>query len=395
MAGRRPEKALNAAFVKSVREPGKYVDGHGLYLRVDANGSRFWVQRIFVRGKRTELGLGSPALVSLKEARDKALANRKLAREGGDPLQRKRATAAVMTFEEAAREVYRLHLPTWRSAKHANQFISSLENYAFPRLGPMRMSEITSGDVLNVLQLIWVEKPETARRVRQRIGTVMKWAKAKGWRLDNPAEDLATALPKHETKKTPRKALPYDAVADCLAAVRASSAGLVTKLALEFLVLTAARSGEARGARWSEIDLKRAVWEIPAERMKKNRLHRVPLSPQALEVLAEARGLSDGQGLVFPGTKPGQPLWNGTLQALVKDLGFNADVHGFRTSFRTWAQERTNYPREVAEFALAHVVGDAAEQAYARSDLFEKRRKMMEAWAGFLAQGQGKVVRID
>ncbi len=173
------QEGPRAAFVRTVREPGKYFDGHGLYLRVDPNGYRFWVQRIAIRGKRTELGLGSPSLVTLAEAREAALANRKMARAGGDPLAARRATSAILTFEEATREVYRLHLPTWRSAKHATQYIASLENYAFPRLGAVRVSDITSGDVLSVLSPIWVEKPQAARRVRQRIGTVMKWARPK------------------------------------------------------------------------------------------------------------------------------------------------------------------------------------------------------------------------
>lgn len=380
---RRPEKALSAQFVRTVREPGKYFDGHGLFLRVDDNGARFWVQRIVIRGKRCELGLGSPSLVSLAEARDAALANRKLARAGGDPLQAKREAAAVMTFEEAAREVHRIHEPTWRYRKHAAQFISTLETYAFPRLGRLRMPDLTPADILAVLTPIWTEKPETARRVRQRIGTVMKWGVAKGWRLDNPAENVLTALPKHDIAKVPRKALPYDQVADCLAAVQGSGAGLSTKLALEFLVLTAARSGEVRSAAWSEISLHAAIWTIPAVRMKMKKPHRVPLSPRALEILREAEGLDET--LIFPGTKKGKPLSDNTLRKLVNEIGFAVDVHGFRTSFRTWAQERTNFPREVAEFALAHVVGDAAERAYARSDVLEKRRTMMNTWASFVS----------
>ncbi len=219
--------------------------------------------------------------------------------------------------------------------------------------------------------------------------------KAKGWRLDNPAEDLTTALPRHETRKAPRKALPYKAVANCLHAIRASSSGLSTRLALEFLVLMATRSGETRGAMWSEFSVEEAVWEIPARRMKGERLHRIPLSGQALDILMQARGLGEGRGFVFPGAKVDKPLSDWTLLSLVRELGFDADVHGFRTSFRTWAQERTNFPREVAEFALAHVVGDAAEQAYARSDLFEKRREMMEAWASYVTAGSGQVLKVE
>jgi len=392
---RRPEKALTAQLVRTVQEPGKYFDGQGLYLRVEPNGSRFWVQRITIRGKRCELGLGPPSLVPLAEARAAALANRKLAREGGDPLQAKRKAAAVLSFEEAARKVHEMHSPTWKNPKHAAQFISTLETYAFPRLGRLKVPEVTTADVLAVLSPIWVEKAETARRVRQRIGTVMKWAIAQGWRQDNPAENIAQALPKAETAKANRKALAYGEVAVCLDAVRASGAGLATKLALELLVLTASRSGEIRLAAWSEFDLKAKVWEVPAERMKMKKLHRVPLSSRALALLDQAKTLDDGSGLVFPGTKAGKPLSDMTLSKLVKELGFPVDVHGFRTSFRTWAQERTTFPREVAEAALAHVVGDAVEQAYARSDVFEKRRKMMDAWVAFIAEKRAdNVVRI-
>ena len=253
---------------------------------------------------------------------------------------------------------------------------------------------MTTADVLAVLMPIWTEKAETARRVRQRIGTVMKWTVAQGWRQDNPAENISQALPKVVKQPRHRKSLPYAEVADCIATVQASRAGPATKLAIEFLILTAARSGEVREAQWAEVDLKARVWEVPAERMKMKRAHRVPLSPRALEILVAAKATSDGEGLVFPGTKPGRPLSDMTLSKLVKELGFNADVHGFRTSFRTWAQERSTFPREIAEAALAHLTGDAVERAYARSDVFDKRRKMMDAWANYLDIGGGAVVAL-
>ena len=399
---RRPEKALTAQFVRNIAEPGKYFDGHGLYLRIDKNGARFWVQRITIRGRRREIGMGSPSLVSLAEARAKALDNHKLARAGGDPIQAKREADAVLTFEQAARKVHELHRPTWRNAKHAAQFISTLETYAFPKMGKARVADVTTADVLAVLTPIWTKKPETARRVRQRIGTIMKWAVAKGWRQDNPADAIAQALPKHEKTKAHRKALPYPEVAGCIEAVKASGAGRSTKLALEFLVLTATRSCEVRGATWDEIDFgdratcaTRATWEIPASRMKAKKPHRVPLSARAVEMLREAEKLADGSGLVFPSTKPGKPLADRRLSKLVKELGFDADVHGFRTSFRMWAQEQTNFPREVAEAALAHHTGDAVERAYARSDVFEKRRKLMESWAGYLEARRGEVVTME
>lgn len=379
-APRRPEKALTAQRVKNATEPGKYFDGNGLYLLVKPNGSRSWVQRIVIRGKRREMGLGSASLVTLSEAREAALQNRKVARAGGDPIQAKQEALAVLTFEEAARKVHEMHRPTWRNAKHAAQFISTLETYAFQHIGKVKVGDVNTNDVLRVLSPIWTEKPETARRVRQRIGMVMKWAVAKGWRQDNPAEAISQALPKHERRKAHRKALPYQEVPAFLKAAKASKAGAVTKLALEFLILTAARSGEVRNAVWSEFDLDAAVWTVPAERMKAKREHRVPLSPRAVEILTEARGFSDGSELVFPGTKRGRPLSDMTLSKLTKELGFDVDIHGFRTSFRTWAQEQTDAPREVAEAALAHTIRNQAEAAYARSDLFERRRGLMEHW---------------
>lgn len=389
---RRPQKALTALAVKSATDPGKYFDGNGLYLRIDPNGSRFWVQRIVIRGKRREMGLGSADLVSLAEARGAALVNRKLARAGGDPIQSRREALAVMTFEEAAREVHRINSPSWKNPKHADQFINTLASYAFPTMGRTKVSDVTTGDVLAVLQPIWLTKSETARRVRQRIGTVMKWCVAKGWRTDNPVDSVDKGLPRQTDKVTHRRSLPYGEVAACLEAVAASGAGLSTKLCLELLVLTCVRSNEAREARWSEIDLVAGIWTIPAERMKADRPHRIPLSARAVAVLTKAKGLHDD--LVFPGTKPDKPLSDATLLKLIRENGFDVDIHGFRSSFRVWGQERTTYPREVAEAALAHLTGDETERAYARSDLFEKRRKMMDAWAAFLTEKPGKIVRI-
>lgn len=398
---RRAEKTLSAAFVRKVKEPGKYHDGGGLglYLRVEQNGSRFWIQRISIRGKRCELGLGSPPLVPLAEARETALENKRIVRAGGDPLRQKREAQAIPTFEEAARNVHELHKPTWRSEKHARDFINSLETYAFPRLADRKVSEVSSADVLAVLQPFWVTKPETARRVRQRIGTIMKWAVAQGWRQDNPAENIGQALPKHDRTQKPMKSLPYHEVAGCIETVKASGAWVATKLALEFLILTVTRSKEVRLARWDQIDFQDAdgatngTWNLQATDKKEKRSFRVPLSSRAIEILAEAGTLRDGSGLVFPSAR-GKPLSDMTLSKLVKELGFNADVHGFRTSFRTWAQEQTNFPREVAEAAMAHKVGSAVERAYARSDVFEKRRMLMDAWSAYLNVKRGEIVRI-
>jgi integrase len=382
--------------VRALNEPGFYADGNGLYLKVIDSGAKRWVQRLLIKGRRRDIGLGSASLVTLAEAREAALVNRKLARSGGDPLRAKKEAEAVLTFAEAAEQVLVLHRPTWRNAKHAQQWINTLSEYAFPKFGKTLVSDVTTSDVLSALSPIWNTKPETARRVKQRIGTVMKWAVAKGWRQDNPADAITTALPKQDaSKKQHRKALPYSEVAACIDTVKASGAGQSTKLALEFLVLTAGRSGEVREAKWNEFDLKyeqaganrptSGIWTIPATRMKAKKEHRVPLSDRALDILMHAETISDGTNLVFPGTRHGKPLSDMTLSKLVKELGFKADVHGFRTSFKTWAQERTNFSREVSEMALAHVIQNKSEAAYARSDLFEKRRMMMESWAGFLS----------
>lgn len=393
--GAHPEKALSAVFVRSVKEAGKYFDGHGLILKVDKSGAKRWVQRIIINGKRTEIGLGSASLVSLAEAREVALGNRKVARAGGDPLQAKREAQAVLTFAEAAQKVYELHLPTWRNPKHAKQWIKTLEEYTFPHFGKKLVADVGTSDVLIALTPIWNSKPETARRVKQRIGSVMKWAVAQGWRQDNPAEAIDQALPRHDKSKIKhRPSLPYIEVAAAIDIVKQSGAGFSAKLAFEFLVLTATRSGEVRLAVWDEIDLDKREWIIPAERMKAKRAHRVPLSERAIEILTEARNLSDGSGLIFIGTKQGKPLSDMTLSKLLKELGIAAVPHGFRTSFKVWAQEQTNFSREVSEMALAHVIQNKAEAAYARSDLFEKRRKMMESWARYLQTKSGSVINF-
>ena len=384
--GKHKDKALTAVTVRALNEPGFYADGNGLYLKVIDSGAKRWVQRLLIKGRRRDIGLGSASLVTLAEAREASLVNRKLARSGGDPLRTKKEAEAVLTFAEAAEHVLDLHRPTWRNPKHAQQWINTLSEYAFPKFGKTLVSDVTTSDVLSALSPIWNTKPETARRVKQRIGTVMKWAVAKGWRQDNPADAISTALPKQDaSKKQHRKALPYSEVAACIDTVKGSGAGLTTKLAFEFIVLTACRSGEARLATWSEFDLAAKEWLVPASRMKAKRDHRVPLSGRVLEILTDAKSLSDGGDLVFAGTKQGRPLSDMTLSKLVKELGFEADVHGFRTSFKTWAQERTNFAREVSEMALAHVIQNKSEAAYARSDLLDKRRMMMESWAGFLS----------
>ena len=320
----------------------------------------------------------------MKEARTQAFANRKIARAGGDPLAEKRRAKEVPTFADAAAVVVEQKRSGWRNPKHAQDWPASLERFAFPRFGQRPVSEVTGADVLGVLAPIWYEKPETARRVRQRIGAVLQWAVAMEYRADNPCERVAATLGHQRDVVRHMRALPHAEVAEAVTIVRASGATAAAKLAFEFLVLTAARSGEVRLARWDEFDLDGEVWTVPAERMKANHEHPVPLSCRAAEILRTALTLRNGSELVFPSPR-GKPLSDMTLSKLLKEQGVQAVPHGFRSSFRDWASEETNHRREVVEAALAHQVKDKVEAAYARSTLFERRRRLMGDWATYLA----------
>ena len=381
--GRHPDKALSAAFVRTAA-PGRYCDGQGLYLFVQPSGTRSWVQRLAIRGRRHELGLGSAALVPLAEARAKALANRKIAREGGDPLAEKRRAETTPTFAAAAARVLEQKQAGWSNSRHASTWLRSLETYAFPRFGGRLVSEVTSGDVLQVLTPIWHEREQTARRVRQRIRTVLEWAVAMELRPDNPCDRIGPVLGPQRAPVQHMRALPHRDVPAAVEVVKTSSGAPVVKLAFEFLVLTAARWGEVRGAEWTEIDTSDRVWTIPALRMKAKRGHRVPLCRRAAEILEAARTLGDGSGpLVFP-NGDGTQLPEKKLRRLLQDRNIAAVPHGFRSTFRDWAAEETNHPREVVEAALAHMVQNKVEAAYARSDLFERRRRLMEDWSAYL-----------
>ncbi len=396
--GRHPDKALTAAFCRHVGESGRYADGNGLYLHVDPSGARRWVQRLVIRGKSCVLGLGSLTLVSLSEAREKALGNRKLARAGGDPLGARGRTAGVPTFAEAAEQVIAIHRDAWKDGEAtAQKWRATLQQYAHPQLGEMGVDRVTTADVMAALLPIWSTKNETAQRVRRRIGAVMRWAIAQGYRSDNPAGEAVTAaLPKRPRQVRHFPALPYGEVGAALAAVRVSQAWTGTKLAFELLVLTAARSGEVRLATWDEFDLAAAVWTVPAARMKMNREHRVPLCGRAVDILGEAERLRDvvasveRAGLVFP-SRRGKVLSDMAMWKLVKQQRLDCVPHGFRSSFRDWAAEKTEHPREVVEAALAHVVANRTEAAYARSDLFERRRHLMADWAAYLDGERGQV----
>lgn len=383
---------LTAVQVRNLKDEGRYADGEGLYLEIAKAGTRKWILRIQQDGKRRDFGLGSAAQVGLKEAREAADMIRRQVRDGLDPVAEKRrakeARRAVPTFREAAQQVHAEHLPSWKNGKHTTQWLSSLEQHVFPALGDMPVDKIDAPMVRDVLVTIWLTIPETARRVRQRIGAVLDWAHSKGYRpAEAPMRSINKGLPRQPKGQEHFAALPWQDVPGFLVKLRETDkAGTVVKLGFEFLVLTAARSGEMRGARWAEIDFGAKLWMIPAARMKAGKAHVVPLSERAIALLTEAATLrtSDAaDALVFEGAKEGRPMSDMTLTMFLRRMGAGCTAHGFRSSFRDWAAEATNTPREVAEAALAHAVESKVEAAYRRSDLLGKRRKLMGEWADF------------
>ncbi len=383
---------LTALGVAKLKNPGMYGDGGGLWLQVTGAGGKSWIFRYTLRGKSREMGLGSAGTFTLAEARDKALTCRKLCYEGIDPIEMRRGqrqeaaieAAKAITFRTCAEGYIEAHKAGWRNDKHAGQWTATLATYAYPVFGDLPVQAIDTGLVLKALQAIWTSKPETATRVRGRIESVLDWAATQGYRRsENPARwkgHLANLLPKRSKvrKVEHHAALPFKEVPAFLKKV-GEQPGIAAKL-MAFTILTAARTGEALGARWSEIDLEARIWTVPAERMKAGAEHRVPLSSGVMGILAEMQGLDDT--FVFPGGRRGKPLSNMAMLVLLRRMKReDLTVHGFRSSFRDWASETTDFPSEVVEMALAHTVESKVERAYRRGDLFEKRRELMAAWA--------------
>ena len=413
---RRPERVLTARLVETVAKPGKYFDGEGLFLRVRPNGSRAWVQRIVIRGKRCELGLGAPPAVSLAMARKVALENRGKAVLGADPLQERREASGELTFAQAVEKCLTAKLDGFRNDKHRKQWTSTLGTYAKPVIGGKLVSQVTTRDVLRVLEPIWAGKTETASRLRGRIEAVLSWATVAGHRSgDNPARwkgNLAEMLPKPGklAKGENHPALALRDVGRWWQEL-ARREGIAAR-ALQFLVLTAARSGEVRGMTWDELDIgggdknditdkTPVLWVVPASRMKMGREHRVPLTAEAVAILRSLPRL-DGSPFVFPAARGGM-LSDMTLSAVMRRMhesetkdggeGFldprnkrPAVPHGLRSTFRQWAAER-GFDRDMSELALAHIVAGEVERAYQRSDMLERRRAMMADWAAFLRGG--------
>jgi len=372
---------LTAVKVRNAKLPGRYGDGRGLMLVVGGDGSRKWVLRVQVRGRRRDIGLGAAADVTLADAREAAEDMRRAIRAGRDPVADRRA-GQVPTFEAAARRVHAEHSPGWRNAKHRAEWLTTLERFVFPSIGSRPVSEIDAGAIRDALVRIWLDKPETARRVRQRVGVVLDYAHGKGWRdSEAPMRGVIRALPRQRDKVAHHAASPWRQVPALLAGPLAC--GCMIRLALTFCVLTAARTGEVRFARWDEFDLGAKLWTVPAARMKAGREHRVPLSTPAVTIIERAATLHRAGPYVFEGRGRGRPLGERALHMTLQRSGVVTTVHGFRSAFRDWCSEAGGVPREVAEAALAHVLSNRTEAAYARTDHLDRRRVVMDDWAAF------------
>lgn len=382
---------LTVAKVAKLSEPGRYADGNCLFLVLPKSGGKYYVCRVTIHGKQCDIGLGGASYTSLEDARDQARQIRKVARTGGDPrVDRKKEK---LTFEQAAERVHTSLKPTWRNAKHAAGWLSTVETYANPVFGSRPIETVTTADCLKALSPIWTTKHETAKRLKQRLATVFDWAKGAGqYSHENPINGLSKALPNYKPKVQHHPALPWHEVPALMRELSLREG--VSARTLEFLILTATRSGEARGARYSEID--GTTWAIPEGRMKRGIEHRIPLSPQAMAVLERVSGL--GGDLVFPSPSNGNTekmQSDASIRALLNRmdwLGFT--VHGFRSAFRDWASESAHADREVAEAALSHAVGTDTERSYARSDLFVRRRALMDAWGRFCGGETGQIVDL-
>ncbi|WP_413717390.1 tyrosine-type recombinase/integrase [Silicimonas sp. MF1-12-2] len=392
--------ALSGKLTKKLVEnlgPGRHGDGGGLYLVVDPSGARRWIVRVTVKGQknrkgaplRTDFGLGGADVVTLHQARDRALEYRRMAKQGLNP--RYNARQEIPTFEEISQQVHIERMPTWKNAKHGQQWINTLREYAFPKIGRMPVDSIGQPEVLMCLSPIWTEKHETARRLSQRIKTVLDVAKSKGFRSgENPVTAIkdARVLPSVKARPKHHDAMPWRDVPAFYS--RLDSRSAIAAKALMFTILTASRTSEVLEMKWPEVDFEARLWTVPAERMKGGKAHRVPLTDETLRILEPLKAMKSEY--VFEGQKRHSPLSNMSMLMLLRRMDANGfTVHGFRSSFRDWAAEAANAPREIAEAALAHQVGSDVERAYARSDLLERRRRLMTDWTDFVQDtGRGE-----
>jgi integrase len=408
--GRRRGNRLSAQTVRHATTRGLYADGWGLYLLVGRNGTKSWVYRYRQDGRLRDMGLGPLRLISLAQAREAAQVWRKLRHDGGDPIAARRAgkvkkrleAARAISFRQCAERYIAAHRAGWKNAKHAAQWPSTLATYAYPIIGELAVQAVDVALIMQVLEPIWQQKPETASRVRQRIEAVLDWARVRGFRQgENPSrwrghlENLLPA-PSKIRRVEHYAALPYDKSSAFMALLREQQG--VAARALELAILTAARTGEVIGANWDEFDLAGSMWTVPAVRMKKTqRDHRVPLSAPAMALLTALHETRTSD-VVFTGARRGEPISDMAMLMLVRRMGHGElTVHGFRSTFRDWAAECTNFPREIAEMTLAHVVSNKVEAAYRRGDLLAKRRQLMEAWGRYCSAVPvgGEVVRLN
>jgi integrase len=386
-----PVNALTPAAVRQLKKPGRHADGNGLYLEIDPSGARRWILRVVVHGRRRDIGLGSARTVPLGDARTAAAHMRRLAREGGDPVaERRKAQMVIPTFKDAAKTVHTETLGSWKNEKHAASWLRSLETHAHPVLGNRRVDQIETSDVLKVLSPIWLTKAETARRVRQRIHTVLDWVRV-AYSLPgaNAVEGVERGLPKQPERNEHFAAMDYAEVPAFFKRLQRRSDEDMAALAFEFLILNASRTNEVLPARREEINFGCEVWTIPAARMKTGVEHIVPLSKRAVAIVKRALELGgEDEELVFPSRKRGKPLSNMVFLMMLRRMKLEVTAHGFRSSFRDWAAEETEFPDFVVEKALAHAIDNKVEAAYRRGDLLKKRRELMSEWAGYCSGKQ-------
>ena len=397
MTKKHPNNELTALKIKKLTIPGRYADGNNLYLEVDKSGARRWTLRVTILGRRRDMGLGGISTVSLEEARELAYQYRKIARSGGDPiLERQKNRGLQTTLIYCTKKVHEINLPTWKNEKFAKQWLSSLEHHVFPTIGKLPISQVTSADILRVLTPIWNTKGDTAKKIKQRLRMIIKWARAQGYfQGDDPVELAEQALPKQLKSDDHHKSLEFEKLPEMISNLRKSKISLPTKLALEFTILSACRTSEVLNAKWEEIDLTKSIWSIPSERMKGGKVHQVPLTDRMTVILNDCKKLKTNNDLLFPSEINGEALSNNTMRlALKKRLKVDATVHGMRSSFKDWASETTNFANEVSEMALAHTISNKTELAYRRRTLIEKRRHLMQKWSDYLNNKEGEVIEL-
>ncbi len=387
-SGPHPINKLSAVFVKSCTKPGRYADGHGLYLQVGPGAAKRWLLRIVVQGLRKDIALGSARLISLKDARASALTLRATARAGKPLPDKKTSTAStpnIPTFQHAAIQVHEDRVETYKNKKHAAQWIQSLKTYTFPYFGNTPVNQIQTTHVIKALRPIWISKPETARRVKQRIQFIFDWAKAHGhYQGDNPASNVTSILPRQQKNTKHFEAMPYDQVPAFIQSLSKADVSEQSRLGIILIILTALRTNEVRLGSWFEVNWQHKVWTIPETRQLKKvqpTPHTVPLTPQCIHILKCLKALNPKASLIFPGTAPQKPISDMTFLMALRRLNVPYTIHGFRSSFRDWASEETNHRDVVVEKSLAHEISNKVEAAYRRGDLLKKRRILMTDWA--------------